>query len=315
MKTYKTYKLRNGNTIPWISFGTGLIWQYIRNKPLFIKHNLLLILRSIKHLKINRQLKGNLLIKSILNNSYNEGFRFFDTGRAYSLSELYIGKVLSKKQDIFITTKCSTMDVTRESSPSNVKGNLELSLKYLNREYVDLYLFHWPEGDWLNYYSQIIELYKQGKVKAFGACNLSIENLKQIEDAGLELPMVMQTEMHPLYARHELRQYCQDHNIQVMAHTPTCRNCDKFTKIELIQNLSKKYHKTPAQIAIRWHYQHNVIPVVSCFNKKHMHENLNIFDFELTQQEMELIDKLDCNYILLNVKGSYEDDPNFIYNL
>lgn len=315
MKTYKTYKLRNGNTIPWISFGTGLIWQYIRNKPLFIKHNLLLILRSIKHLKINRQLKGNLLIKSILNNSYNEGFRFFDTGRAYSLSELYIGKVLSKKQDIFITTKCSTMDVTREFSPSNVKGNLELSLKYLNREYVDLYLFHWPEGDWLNYYSQIIELYKQGKVKAFGACNLSIENLKQIEDAGLELPMVMQTEMHPLYARHELRQYCQDHNIQVMAHTPTCRNCDKFTKIELIQNLSKKYHKTPAQIAIRWHYQHNVIPVVSCFNKKHMHENLNIFDFELTQQEMELIDKLDCNYILLNVKGSYEDDPNFIYNL
>lgn len=315
MKTYKTYKLRNGYTIPWISFGTGLIWQYIRNKPLFFKHNLLLILRSIKHLKINRQLKGNLLIKSILNNSYNEGFRFFDTGRAYSLSELYIGKVLSQKQDIFITTKCSTMDVTREFSPSDVKGNLELSLKYLNREYVDLYLFHWPEGDWLNYYSQIIELYKQGKVKAFGACNLSIENLKEIENAGLELPMVMQTEMHPLYARHELRQYCQDHNIQVMAHTPTCRNCDKFTKIELIQELSKKYHKTPAQIAIRWHYQHNVIPVVSCFNKEHMRDNLNIFDFELEQQEMELIDKLDCNYILLNVKGSYDDDPNFIYNL
>lgn len=315
MKTYKTYKLRNGYTIPWISFGTGLIWQYIRNKPLFFKHNLLLILRSIKHLKINRQLKGNLLIKSILNNSYNEGFRFFDTGRAYSLSELYIGKVLSQKQDIFVTTKCSTMDVTREFSPSDVKGNLELSLKYLNREYVDLYLFHWPEGDWLNYYSQIIELYKQGKVKAFGACNLSIENLKEIENAGLELPMVMQTEMHPLYARHELRQYCQDHNIQVMAHTPTCRNCDKFTKIELIQELSKKYHKTPAQIAIRWHYQHNVIPVVSCFNKEHMRDNLNIFDFELEQQEMELIDKLDCNYILLNVKGSYDDDPNFIYNL
>lgn len=159
------------------------------------------------------------------------------------MSEYYIGKVLSQKQDLFITTKCSTMDVTREYSPSDVKGNLELSLKYLNREYVDLYLFHWPEGDWLNYYSQVIELYKQGKVKAFGACNLSIENLKEIENAGLELPMVMQTEMHPLYARHELRQYCQDHNIQVMAHTPTCRNCDKFTKIELIQDSSKNTTK------------------------------------------------------------------------
>ena len=315
MKNNKTYKLRNGNTIPWISFGTGVIWRYTRNKPLFIKHYLRTILSCVKHLRFNRELKGNLLIKSILNNAYNEGFRSFDSGRIYAMSEYYIGKVLSQKQDLFITTKCSTMDVTREYSPSDVKGNFELSLKYLNRESVDLYLFHWPEGDWLNYYSQIIELYKKGKVKAFGTCNLSIENLKQIEDAGLELPMVMQTEMHPLYARHELRQYCQDHNIQVMAHTPTCRNCDKFTKIELIQNLSKKYHKTPAQIAIRWHYQHNVIPVVSCFNKKHMHENLNIFDFELTQQEMELIDKLDCNYILLNVKGSYEDDPNFIYNL
>lgn len=315
MKNTKTYTLRNGNTIPWISFGTGLIWQYIRNKPLFLKHNLLLILRSLKHLKINRQLKGNLLIKSILSNAYDSGFKFFDTGRAYSLSEYYIGKVLSQKHDIFITTKCSTMDVTREYSPSDVKGNLELSLKYLRRDFVDLYLFHWPEGDWLKYYAQVIDEYKKGKIKAFGACNLSVENLKQIENAGLELPMVMQTEMHPLCARHELRNYCKEHNIQVMAHTPTCRNSDKYTKIEIIQVLSKKYHKTPAQIAIRWHYQHNVIPVVSCFNKEHMHENLNIFDFELEQHEMDLIDKLDCNYILLNVKGSYEDDPNYIYNL
>lgn len=313
MKNSKTYTLRNGCSLPWISFGTGLIWQYIRNKPLFFKHNFRLVLNSIKHFKINRQLKGNLFIKSILKNAYDAGFRSFDTGRAYSLSEYYIGKVLSQKQDLFVTSKCSTMDVTREYSPSDVKGNLELSLKYLNMDKLGLYLYLGPEGDWLYYYSQVIDEYKKGKVNAFGACNLSIEDLKLIEKSGLELPMVMQTEMHPLNACHELRHFCQEHKIQVMAHTPTCRTCDKFTKIELIQDLSKKYHKTPAQIAIRWHYQHNVIPVVSCFNKKHMQENLNIFDFELTQQEMNLIDELDCNYVVLDSKGI--DDPNFIYNI
>jgi diketogulonate reductase-like aldo/keto reductase len=204
------------------------------------------------------------------------------------------------------------MDVTRKVSPNDVAGNLEVSLKNIGREYADLYLLHWPEGDWLNYYEQIIGEYKKGRCRAFGACNLEMEHLKAIEDAGLELPMVMQTEMHPLCTRKKILNYCKAHGIQVMAHTPTGTRIREIQESAVILNLAKKYHKTPTQIILRWHYQNDVIPVVSTFSKNHMQENLDIFDFELTDGEMAEIDGMDQNYVTLNSHGI--DDPNYIYN-
>lgn len=309
----KSYCLRNGLTIPWISFGTGVIWKYTRNKALFLKVNMKEILSSFKHHRLNRELKGNLQINKILSDAYNAGFRLFDTGRIYAYSETRIGKNVAFHPDVFIATKCSAMDITRKNSPDDVAGNLEISLKYLKRDKADLYLLHWPEGNWLDYYSQIIEQYEKGNCKAFGACNLKLTHLKEIERAGLELPLIIQTELHPFNGKEELREYCREHNIQLMAHTPTARSKEELLRNPILRSLMEKYNKSAVQIILRWHYQHDVIPVVSTFNKKHMIENHKIFDFLLTDSEMKEIDSLNQNLIVLDSTGI--DDPNYIYNI
>lgn len=312
VKNEKTYKLRNQVQIPWISYGTGVIWKYTRNLPLFLKVNIRQMLSSLKHMKINRELYGNLHIKRILSDAYEAGFRMFDSGRIYAHSEDSIGEVVSEKPGVFITTKCSWMDITRSCSPDNVAGNLAVSLKNIKREKADLYLLHWPEGEWIDMYSQIIEEYQKGRCRAFGACNMGIKDLEAIKAAGLELPMVVQTEIHPLCARKDFREYCQKHGIQLMAHTPTGRYSKELRESAILKELQGKYNKSAIQIIIRWHYQNNVIPVVSTFSKVHMKENLDIFDFELTDDEMKAIDSLDKNKVLLASHGI--DDPNYIYN-
>ena len=314
-KSEKSYMLDNGLTLPWISFSTGVIWKYSRNKKLFLKVNLRKALSSVKHLKLNRELKGNLFCKKYLEQAYDVGYRMFDTGRIYGYSEKYIGKTVAQKEGTVLVTKCSAMDVTRSCSPNTVKGNLEISLANLGVDCVDVYLLHWPEGDWLNYYAQIIEQYKAGKCKAYGACNLHISHLKQIEEAGLEPPMIVQTELHPLNSKRELRDYCKEHNILLEAHTPTARGSRELADTDIMRELTAKYNKTSVQITLRWHYQNGVIPVVSTFSKEHMAENLDIFDFELTGEEMLLIEGLNQDKVLLNVTGCYDDDINYVYNL
>lgn len=308
----RSYCLRNGLELPWISFGTGVIWKYTRNRRLFIKTTLRQILSSIKHGRMNRELYGNLYIDRILLDAYDAGFRFFDTGRIYAYSENHIGKIFSEYQDISVLTKCSAMDITRKNSPNHVKGNLEISLKNLRRDSVELYLLHWPEGDWINYYRQIIKEYKKGNIKAFGACNLQMKHLTEIEKAGLELPMMIQTEIHPLNIRAELQDYCRKHGIQLMAFAPAAHSNEKICNSEIMRKLIKKYHKSAVQICIRWHYQHHIIPIVSTFQRKHMDENLGIFDFALSEDEMEGIDALDEGLVLLDSHGI--DDPNYIWN-
>lgn len=308
----KSYVLDNGLTLPWISFGTGVVWKYVRNKKLFLKVNFREVLSSVKHLELNRELKGNLFCKKYLGQAYDVGFRMFDTGRIYGYSEKYIGETVAQKDGTILVTKCSAMDITRSCSPNTVKGNLEISLANLGVNCVDVYLLHWPEGDWMNYYGQIMDQYKSGKCRAYGACNLNIDHLAQIEAAGLELPMIVQTELHPLNSKCALRDYCKKHNILLEAHTPTARGSKELANTDVMKRLTRKYKKTSVQITLRWHYQNGVIPVVSTFSKEHMTENLDIFDFELTSEEIVEIESLNKDYVLLDSNGI--DDSKYIYN-
>ena len=312
-KTTTTYTLRNGIEVPWISYGTGVIWKYSRNPGLFLKINLKELAVSAIRRKWHREIYGNIHIKKVLNDAYDSGFRMFDTGRIYAKSETMIGSTVSNKEGVFITSKCSAMDVERAGSQNSVEENLKFTLKNLKKEKLDLYLLHWPEGDhWLEYYEQIVEAYKSGYVRAFGACNLKMEHIKAIQDNGLELPMVIQEECHPFYSRADVRAFCKEHGIQFEAHTPTMHMNPIARENELLNELAKKYSKSVAQIMIRWHYQNDVIPVCNTFSKSHMKENLEIFDFELTDDEMMAIDGLNMDHIVLNTTGI--DDPNYIYN-
>ena len=303
----KTYTLRNGVTIPWIAYGTGVVWKYSRSPLRMAKVIFRELLSSVKHMKLHRELYGNLHIKGILSDAY------VDTGRIYGKSEKYIGKLIPDNNDVFIASKCSAMDVERKNSPNSVRGNLELTLNNLNRDTLDLYMLHWPEGEhWMEYYKEIVSLYHEGKVKAFGICNVTVEHLKALEDAGLELPMVVQEECHPFYSREDVRMYCKDHDIIYEAHTATARSGELVRNCEILQRIASKHNKTAPQVIIRWHYQNDVIPVVSMFNKKHMLENLDVFDFSLSDEEMKEINTLNNETILLDATGI--DDPKYIYN-
>ena len=312
-KISKHYVLRNGVEIPWISYGTGVVWKYTRNPGLFLKVNAKQVAFSIYRRKWNRELQGNIHIKEVLNSAYDVGFRMFDTGRIYAKSEKSIGDTISNKKDVFVTSKCSAMDVERDCSPNSVRGNLEISLRNLKRDKLDLYLLHWPEGEhWLEYYAQIIDAYKAGKVRAFGACNLKMEHIKAIQDAGLELPMVIQEECHPFYTREDVRAFCRENCIQFEAHTATMRSNPIALENDVLLSIAKKYNKTVPQIIIRWHYQNDVIPVCSSFSKHHMKENMEVFDFDMTEDEMKAIDGLNMDYVCLDATGI--DDPNYIFN-
>lgn len=309
----RSYRLENGTILPWTAFGTGVVWQYSRNKPLMIKKVSHWFLSSAKHLKLNHQLKINLFAKRILRQAYTEGYRFFDSGRIYGYSEKRLGETVASKPDVKLSTKCSAMDITRAGSPDTVAGNLKVSLGYLGVEKVDLYLLHWPEGDWLNYYQQIVDQYKAGHCKAFGACNLKVEHIEKIMEANLPLPMVVQTELNPLNSKPDLRKMCEEHGILMMAYGPAAHNNPMFRDAPSVRAMREKYKKTAVQIALRWHYQNHVIPLVSPSSREHMRENLDIFDFALTPEEMEEIEALDCGMAMIKTQGI--DDPNYIYNL
>ena len=308
----KTYVINNLE-LPWISYGTGVIWKYSRSKREFLKYNLRDVLSTIKHLRWNRELYGNLYIGNLLNKAYDSGFRLFDSGRIYGYSEVKIGELKKIKTDILVTTKCSVMDVENRGLTS-VKENLELSKKYLNVDKVDIYMLHWPEGkNWKKYYMDIVDLYKSEACGIYGICNLRIDDLKNLEADGYPLPMMIQTEIHPYNAQIELKEYCKAKGILLMAHTPTGRGGHGLKNEKIFDELTRKYNKSVVQLILRWHYQNDIIPVVSCFDKKHMDENMDIFDFELTEMEMNEINKLDKGMLYLDATGI--DDPKYIYNL
>jgi diketogulonate reductase-like aldo/keto reductase len=274
------------------------------------------ILSSIKHLRLNKQLRLDFFCKKIVKSAYEEGFRLFDTGRLYAYSEREIGRALKgiNREDYFLLTKITSMDLEKKGAPKNVIGNLELSLKYLNANYVDLYLLHHPHGDWINIYKQMEEAKLKGMAKHIGVCNFKPQHFDELMKYASVEPEVCQAECHPLYTNLEVRRYCIDHGILFMAHTPTGRICEKIKNNRCLQMLSTKYDKTIAQIILRWHYQNSVVPIVNSVNTRHMKENLDIFDFQLSANEMEMIEQQNEDYVMVQVANG-PDSPNFIYNL
>ena len=125
--------------------------------------------------------------------------------------------------------------------------------------------------------------------------------------------MIHQTELHPLNSKKEIRQYCKEHGILIMAHTPTGRMGKQIRQNKTLQELANKHNKTIAQIIVRWHYQNGVVPIIATKSIKHMQENKDIFDFSLTEDDMAAIEYIDEGLVLL--PGNGIDDPNYIYNL
>lgn len=232
------------------------------------------------------------------------GYRSIDTATAYH-NEAGVGKGIRAsgipRDQLFITSKIWNPDQGYEQA---FKA-FDASLAELGLDYLDLYLIHWPvKGKYIDTWRAMVEIYGTGKARAIGVSNFQIHHLQDILALDSVVPAINQVEMHPLLIQAQLRRFCKDHHIQVESWSPLMRgNLD----IPLLQELAGKYHKSPAQIVLRWHVQHDVVVIPKSVHEERILENSLIFDFSLSDADIQAIDGLDRNQRF----GSDPDNFNF----
>ncbi|WP_411350276.1 aldo/keto reductase [Paenibacillus sp. WLX2291] len=212
------------------------------------------------------------------------GYRSIDTATAYR-NEDQVGQAIIEsgvsRKDIFVTTKVANGDQGYEST----LVAFNKSLKALKTDYLDLYLIHWPvEGKSLETWKALEELYHQKKVRAIGVSNFEIADLEQLKAVAIVQPMVNQIEFHPHLIRKELSVYCNLHQIQMEAWSPLMKGI--LSDEPILLEIAKKYNKSVAQIILRWDIQSGFVTIPKSFNKTRIVENLTIFDFMLTDEEV-----------------------------
>lgn len=224
------------------------------------------------------------------------GYRSFDTASAYG-NEKWLGYGIRfsgiHREDLFITTKLSNYDQRR----GDVKEACQKSLSRLGIRYLDLYLMHWPNPDtYLRCWKQMEMLYKEGLIRAIGVCNFHQHHLKSLLEIVDVIPSVNQVELHPLLSQSSLIAFCKELGIQIEAYSPLARMHERLIKNEVIVKIAKKYRKTVPQIILRWDYQHGIVSLPKSKNPIRLRENISIFDFILSNEDMKLIDQININF-------------------
>ena len=219
------------------------------------------------------------------------GYRYIDTAEFYK-NEPDIGPALDtfagKREELFVLSKAWP------SSFDNMEEACVRSAKNLHVEYLDAYLLHWPgtkEDRRLKAYGQLLALVEKGLVRAPGVSNFSIEQLERVKAEYGAYPAIHEIECHPSYHPVEMIRFCQKHGIQVISYEPINRTAD--LSLAPVLQLAEKYAHTPAQIVLRWHIQHDQLPIPKSSNESRIKENIAVFDFELSKEDMALLDTLD----------------------
>lgn len=238
---------------------------------------------------------------SIVDFAVENGVRAFDTSREYE-NESILGNVFSnlfkcglvKREEVFITTKVGN----RHQRTRNMRKQIEISLKELKLDYIDLWLLHWPlPGFYLENWIDICEIYNEGLVKAIGIANCRERHIDEIKNTGINiLPHVIQIEYHPFRTVNNMRLKCNEKNIQIEAYSANCLMLPFVKANKVLNTIADKHEKSITQIMMRWHIQQGTIPIFSTMNKEHLINNISIFDFELSDVEMNQIFELDCDY-------------------
>lgn len=227
--------------------------------------------------------------ESAVSAALQAGYRLIDTASMYG-NEADVGRAVRAsgipRDQIFVTTKVWN----DQQGYDNTLKAFEQSFSNLDLGYVDLYLVHWPvKGKYKETYRALEELYEQGRVRAIGVSNFHIHHLEDLMGSCRIKPMVNQVELHPLLTQKKLLMFCRKEGIQVESWRPLMKgNLD----LPLLQELSAKYGKTPAQIVIRWHLQQGIVTIPKSVRESRIRENAGVFDFELAPEDMVRIDGL-----------------------
>nr|WP_106784898.1 aldo/keto reductase [Lysinibacillus timonensis] len=234
------------------------------------------------------------------------GYRAIDTAALYE-NELEVGEAIRAsnvpREEIFVTTKVWNTD---QGYDQTLRA-FEVSLKKLGLEYVDLYLTHWPVADkFLDTYRAIERLYEEKLIRVTGVSNHHEHHLEKIFATANVKPMVNQVELHPYLTQKPLLNFCNNHEIALTAWGPLGRG--SVLEDETIVQLAKRYNKTAAQIILRWHYQNDCLTIPKSVTLSRIEENMNIFDFEITPDDLILIDQLNKN------QRTGQDPDNFHFD-
>jgi diketogulonate reductase-like aldo/keto reductase len=252
--------LNNGEEMPWLGLG---VFQIEDGEP------------------VERAVKAALEI----------GYRSVDTAAAYG-NESGVGKAIResgvRREEVFLTTKVWNDD----QRGKRVVEAFEESLRRLDTEYVDLYLIHWPvKGCYQETWHEMEKIYNSGRAKAIGVSNFQVHHLEDILSSSEIVPAVNQIEFHPFLTQPELVEFCREHKIQVEAWSPLMQG--RIITEQAVRKLAEKHHRTPAQITLRWDLQHEVVTIPKSARAGRIAENAQVFDFELSQEDMNALDALD----------------------
>lgn len=223
------------------------------------------------------------------------GYRLIDTAQAY-VNEESVGSAIEKcgvpRNELFITTKVWISNSGYEQATTSIIN----SLKRLNTDYIDLVLIHQPFGDYYGTYRAMEKAYKEGWIRAIGVSNFYPERLTDLCLNAEVVPTVNQIECHPFFSRNDALENMSDYNVKAQAWSPLAEGKFNIFTHSVLTAIGEKYSKSPAQIALRWNIQRGVTVIPKSAHKNRMAENLDIFDFNLTDSDMEEISKLDMGH-------------------
>ena len=227
-----------------------------------------------------------------VSDAIESGYRLIDTAQAYGNEEA-VGRAVKNssvaREELFITTKLWIQDRGYEGA----KQAFEKSLSKLQLEYLDLYLIHQPYGDVYGEWRAMEDLYREGKVRAIGVSNFHPDRLMDLIVHHEIVPAVNQIETHPFHQQIDAQQFLVENNVQIESWGPFAEGKNDIFSNELLLTIASKYHKSIAQVILRWLTQRGVVAIPKSVRKERMEENINIFDFQLTDEDIEAIKTLD----------------------
>ncbi|WP_018661879.1 aldo/keto reductase [Heyndrickxia acidiproducens] len=227
-------------------------------------------------------------LKTSVKTALEVGYRHVDTAMIYG-NETFVGEAIKEsgvdRKEIFITSKLWNYDHGYEET----KAAFQASLDRLGTDYLDLYLIHWPSAHYIESWKAMEELYKAGKIKAIGVSNFQIHHLEDLMAHTEIMPMINQIETHPEFPQNELHDFMKQHNILHEAWGPLGQGKRDLLSQPVLVELAKKYNKTPAQVVLRWHVERGEVVIPKSVTPSRIKENSEIFDFSLTQDDMEKI--------------------------
>lgn len=220
------------------------------------------------------------------------GYRLIDTAQSYGNEEA-VGEAIKRspiaREELFITTKVWVTNAGYEKA----KASIEESLNKMQLDYLDLVLIHQPFNDYYGTYRAMEELYKEGKIKAIGVSNFYPDRLVDLAIFSEVKPAVNQVEVNPFHQQLEAQKYNEKYGVQMQAWAPFAEGRNNMFSNPILQAIGDKYGKSIAQVILRWLVQRNIIPLAKSVKKERMQQNIDIFDFQLSEEDMSIITEMD----------------------